>query len=403
MGKNIKGKKLPKGISRRKDDGKFIAGFVDKAGKRHQRRFDTIVEADRWLYEMRHQDELGDGIDAEDITVDEWFKFWHTELIKDLAANTRRNYSERYEHNIKPVIGRMKLKDVKPMHCIKILNNMDDEYAGSTIYQTYITLGTIFKSAKLNGKIKTQPLDGVKFSKSKKAVDDLKVLTVEEQRKFLEAAKRSHNYYQYAFLLETGLRTGEMIALTWDDIDWEKRTLTIQKTMEFRYKRQQFWAAGPPKTMAGYRTIPLTGRAYEILKEVYATKNTRKQSPELDTVLEYVDKRKDQQRQKRFNMKDLVFINFRTGMPNKNSSYDTHLYKLCDEAGIKRFCMHALRHTYATRAIESGMPPKTLQKLLGHASLKTTMDRYVHVTDDSMEAGIRLFEQGQLKNGLTAA
>ena len=139
------------------------------------------------------------------------------------------------------------------------------------------------------------------------------------------------------------------------------------------------------------------------MKKVYATKDTRKQSPELDTVLEYADKRKDQKQKKSFNMQDLVFINFRTGMPNKNSSYDTHLYKLCDEAGIKRFCMHALRHTYATRAIESGMQPKTLQKLLGHSSLKMTMDRYVHVTDDSMEMGIKLFEQGQLENGLAAA
>lgn len=401
MGKNIKGKKLPKGIMQRKDDAKYIASFVDKAGKRHQRRFNTVPEAERWLYEVRQADKFGDGIDCEDMTVDEWFKFWHTELTKDLAANTRRNYNERYTRNIKPIIGKMKLKDVKPMHCTKILNSMDDDYAGATIYQTYITLGTMFKSAKLNGKIKTHPLDGVKFSKSVKAVDDIKYLTIEEQRKFLEAAKRSHNYYQYVLLLETGLRTGEMIGLTFDNIDWEKRTLTVEKTMEFRYKRQQFWVAGPPKTKAGYRTIPLTNRAYEVLAQLYAEKDTRKQSPQLDTVLEYVDKRKDQKQKRQFNMKDLVFINFRTGMPNKNSSYDTHLYKLCDEAGIKRFCMHALRHTYATRAIESGMQPKTLQKLLGHALLATTMNRYVHVTDDSLENGVRTFEQGQIANGLT--
>ena len=61
-------------------------------------------------------------------------------------------------------------------------------------------------------------------------------------------------------------------------------------------------------------------------------------------------------------------------------------------------CVHALRHTYATRAIESGMQPKILQKLLGHASIKTTMDRYVHVTDESMEDAVRCFEKKQKEN-----
>ena len=68
------------------------------------------------------------------------------------------------------------------------------------------------------------------------------------------------------------------------------------------------------------------------------------------------------------------------------------LYKLCDKAGIKHFGMHTLRHTYATRAIERGVPPKVLQQLLGHASIKTTMDRYVHVTDESLSKAILLFQ-----------
>ena len=189
--------------------------------------------------------------------------------------------------------------------------------------------------------------------------------------------------------METGLRTAELIGLTWDVIDWKKRTLTVNKSLEFRHKRG-YWRAGPPKTEKSYRTIPLTNRAYDILKSCYDERDTRKESDTLSQVLEYTDRRTGETRY--LVMRDLVFINWRTGEPAKNSSYDTHLYKLCDEAVIKRFCMHALRHTYATRAIEGGMQPKVLKKLLGHASIKTTMDRYVHLTDDSLQSAVRQFE-----------
>ena len=184
--------------------------------------------------------------------------------------------------------------------------------------------------------------------------------------------------------------SGELIGLTWDAIDWKNRTLTVNKTLAFRYK-QKDWRAGPPKTQHSYRTIPLTNFACEILQTVYENSKNQKRSEILSQELEYIDRHTGAK--SKLVMNDLVFINWRTGEPAKNSSYDTHLYKLCDEAGIKRFCMHALRHTYATRAIESGMQPKVLQKLLGHASIQTTMDRYVHVTNDSMLKAVSLFEE----------
>lgn len=392
MGKDLKGKELGKGLGQRKD--KYYYAKYSYHGKKGQQSFHTLVEAKNWrqeqLYLCRHP-ELRTAT-SPDMTVDAWFNRWLKDVVGNRAPNTLRNYRERYEHNVQPFIGSMLLRDVKPMDCQMILNAMEDDYAGSTIRQTYMTMGTFFKSAKDNGFIDRHPMDGVRYTKPVRAVDDIHFLTVDEQKRFLEAAKGSHNYAQYALILETGLRTGEMIGLTWDAIDWEKRTLTVNKTLEFRYKQDE-WRAGPPKTESSYRTIPLTDTAYDILREIYDTREYRNESEGLSTVLIFMDRKTGQKR--KLVMCDLVFINWRTGMPAKNSSYDTHLYKLCDDAGIKRFCMHALRHTYATRAIESGMQPKVLQKLLGHASSKTTMDRYVHVTDDSMQKAVAQFAKAQ--------
>ena len=388
MGKSLKGKECGKGIYQRKD-GLYHARYVDKTGKRHEKYFQTVPEARNWIEEGKYADKHEEVFVATDTTVDQWFEFWIENIVGDLAPNTLRNYRERYKFNIQPVIGKMRIADVKPMHCKKVFIRMDADYAGSTIRQTYIAMGAMFKAAKMNDLIAKHPMDGVRFTKPVRATDDIKFLSREDQRKFLQTARRSHNYSQYALILETGLRTGEMIGLTWDAIDFEKRTLTVNKTLEYRHSTK-VWRAGPPKTLQSYRTIPLTDRAHEILKALWDNRGSRKESPLLSKTLEYMDRRTGLV--SKLVMRDLVFINWRTGEPAKNSSYDTHLYKLCDEAGINRFCMHALRHTYATRAIESGMQPKVLQKLLGHASIQTTMDRYVHVTDDSMDQAVRQFQ-----------
>ena len=234
MGKDLKGKECGKGICQRKD-GKYAARYTGKNGKRKEKHFLTLPEAKNWLADMQYEDKHDVYNPSSEMTVDAWFEFWITNLIADLSPNTRRNYRERYEYNIQPVIGTMRLGDVKPMHCKIVLNRMDATYAGSTIRQTYIAMGTMFRAAVMNDMITKHPMDGVRYTKPVRAANDIKFLTVEEQEIFLEAAKRSHNYRQYVLLLETGLRTSELIGLTWDAIVWKKRTLTVNKTLEYRH------------------------------------------------------------------------------------------------------------------------------------------------------------------------
>ena len=231
MGKNLKGKECCKGIYQRKD-GLYSARFVDKLGNRHEKYFNTVPEARNWIEDSKYTDKHEGIFVATETTVDEWFEFWIENIVGDLAPNTLRNYRERYKFNIQPVIGKMAITNVKPMHCKRVLLKMDETYAGSTIRQTYICMGTMFKAALMNDLIPRHPMNGVRYTKPVRAKDDIKFLTREEQRIFLNAAKNSHNYNQYALILEIGLRTGELIGLTWDAIDFPKRTLTVNKTLE---------------------------------------------------------------------------------------------------------------------------------------------------------------------------
>ena len=135
MGKNLKGKECGKGICQRKD-GLYYVRFVDQQGKRHEKYFQTLPDARNWLADARYTDQHGSIFVPTDMTVDDWFKYWVEHIVGDLAPNTRRNYRERYVHNIQPVIGKMRLADVKPMHCKTVLNAMQENYACSTIRQT---------------------------------------------------------------------------------------------------------------------------------------------------------------------------------------------------------------------------------------------------------------------------
>ncbi len=128
----------------------FCTILRQKNGVRKEKHFSTLPEARNWLADQQYNDRHDLVVANPNMTVDVWFEFWLNHLILTLHRIPGRNYQERYTHNIQPVLGNMLIADVKPMHCKAVLNRMDTEYAGSTIRQTYITMGTMFRSAIMN-------------------------------------------------------------------------------------------------------------------------------------------------------------------------------------------------------------------------------------------------------------
>ena len=373
MGKSLKGKELGTGITQRKD-GRYSAKFKSKSGKRIEKYFDKLAEARKWLLEAKYEDAHGDISSSTDMTVDAWFNYWISEIkVKTVRWSTLSSYKDRYNKNIKEIIGNMVVSDVKPMHCQNVLNVMDNNgYVGSSMARTKAALSAMFSDAYENGLIAANPVTkSVKCPK--KPEKNTKVLTLDEQERFLTAAKESVNYKHFLFILQTGVRSSELRGLKWDDVDFQNRIIHIRRNVTHDSNNNRF-ITGELKTSSGQRDIPMTKTAYDLLMDIKGQQAVKK-----NRVIQ-------------FEFADHVFLN-RSGKLLPNSNYDRYLEKICDKAGIERISMHTLRHTFATRCIESGMKPKTLQKILGHANISMTMDLCVHVTEEEKEKEMRKFEQ----------
>lgn len=363
MGKDLRGKELGEGIYQQAN-GSYCARFVDRFGKRRSKRSKKLQEVRKWIADATYINKHSDIEHATSMIVDAWFEYWIDVKRKTTRPNTVRNYTERYRRNIQKVIGKKLVTEVKPIHCQTIFTNMADEgYRTTTIYQTRIALFNMFEFAKENDVILSNPCKRTVNSDLGKPSQKKEALAIDTQKKFLDQVKGQSYENQYRFILQTGLRTGELVGLKWEDVDFENKTIKIQRSMEYRYSVGR-WRVGEPKSKAGYRTIPLTNEAVRILMVQKEKNKSIKVIPE--------------------EWSEYIFLS-RKGEPVKNSTYDTALFKICEKAGINKFSMHVLRHTFATRCIEGGMMPKTLQKILGHSNIGITMNLYVHISDEEKQ------------------
>lgn len=376
MGKDLRGKELGVGLNQRKD-GRYQARFTKSNGKRVEKKFNKITEAREWLSEEKYKDSHLHSNDSS-MRVDDWFNFWIDNYKKGIVKyNTEKNYRNRYQNNIKPKIGNMCLNEVKQLDCQNIINKMYEScvYSHGTIELTSITLHAIFKDAVENELINRNPADNLKLRESES--EERRVLTSTEEKTLLEYCKNNMYYNLFLLILETGLRCGEVGGLQWNDIDFENKYIKVERALHYRGDLNKF-IIGSVKTKQSKRKIPLTDIAIECLNnQRNLVKRMAYDNPKWDKEWD-----------------EYVFRS-QNGKPVGNGVLNTSLSRVVKninkdriaEDNYKEFkncTVHSLRHTFATRCIEKGVQPKTLQKILGHSSIQTTMDLYVHVTDDYM-------------------
>lgn len=253
--------------------------------------------------------------------------------------------------------------------------NSQRNYANSYIKKIYDMLNNTFQEAIKRDIILKNPMQNILKTKSTKQDKKIDALTIDEQKAFVSAL--NNDTYKNIFLvaLHTGMRIGEILALTPDDIDFNKKIIHVTNTLT-RNKNGQVKIGETTKTYNSMRDIPITSILEPVLK---------------DSMINYIS-----------NNNNLLFcqLNGKIIIP---STIDTHFKKVCKNANIRVIITkkkkgidrngnvkfvnlktstvntHMLRHTYATRCIEAGVPAEVLQRLLGHKNISITINTYTTI------------------------
>lgn len=387
MGKDLKGKELGKGISQRAD-GRYIARFTSKTGKRKTLYDFKLNELKRKLREAVYEDEHGLNGNGESITLNAWYVMW-TELYKKKTVKMTTIYKNHsyYNSRVKNSIGKMYLQDIKTYHVQKFLNDLiDSGLAHGTVSNIRFMLSDMFDKAVLSEYIRKNPCTGVEMPKEVKK--ERRVLTREEQEKFFTFASSYIHINVLKFAVTTGCRIGEVLGLKWEDCDFGKREITINKTIHYSkasspVEGSKFFYT-TAKTISSNRVIPMTDEVYEIL-----------QNQKIKQTEQKMWKRSIWKQHKEF--QNLVFT-CSDGSPvyyyNVNSAIKDYVAKINvieielakeekrEPKIFELFTCHTLRHTYATRCYENGVDQQVVQKLLGHSTLAMTTDLYTHVSEE---------------------
>ena len=296
----------------------------------------------------------------------------------NLRGNSIDRLETTYEVHIKPALGFLPLTQINSDDIQMLINAKAQELSYSYIKKIYEFL----KYAKQRGIITTNPCDAVIVPKEEHVAvktREIDILTPKEISKFYafnnKIFKNDNQFYKhvpaYLFLLNTGIRCGEAIALEWSDIDFENRICRINKNFTLVKSRDKNWNAGKrqklvseTKTAAGVREIPLNDRAVEMLEQIQ--NYNRKRGIETPYV-----------------------ISTDSGAQISERSLFQSLEYALGAAEIHHIGLHGLRHTFASTLLRKGVDIAVVSKLLGHRNVTTTYNTYIHIIEEQKRNAIK--------------
>ena len=304
----------------------------------------------------------------------DWLEYWYeTHSKPKIRPTTQLGYESRIRLHIAPEIGSIPLNkltqnDLQQFYARLKKNgrkSLTERYgeglSDRMVRMCHTTCRSALEKAVQDGLIRTNPAIGCKLPP--KRAREMQVLDRDELQRFLIQAQ-AENYYELFLLdLATGLRRGELMALQWDDLDFETGVLNVNKQVYQVNGELQF---SEPKTKNSIRKIVLPPSVVEVLREYKKTVDSRWMFPSP----------------------------VKEDRPITPSVVRKRLQLILEHAGCKHVRFHDLRHTFATLALQNGMDVKTLSAMLGHVSAATTLDIYTHITDDMQRTAAANIDRG---------
>ncbi len=364
----------------------FDLGRDPVTGRRKQkwqRGYRTRKEAEAALAKAIAEVEQGAFINPEKLTVGDYLREWHANRKHSLGIRTWERYGQLIENWLVPLLGNIPLQKLTPMHLERWITTMleaprrdgrEGKLSPTTVHHAVTVLGKALRDAVKKRIIPANPLDAVE--KPRRERKEPVALSEEEARKILQAAEGTCAYTPIALALYTGARLGEILALSWEDVDLAAGCIFIRQAL--KRSRTGELLIDAPKTRGSRRRVeigPETAAVLKRQKKLQAEWRLKAGPLWQDTGL--VCTRED-------------------GSPINPHAMSSLFHKVAAKAGV-RAGFHSLRHTHATLLLKADVNLKIVQERLGHASISITGDLYSHVKPGMQKEAAALIEQALKK------